>query len=47
MSDVNPVSKEVESFNKRTLKKTNTEEKNHLPTKEEIEQEKKALNDGK
>uniref|UniRef100_A0A3B3SXP3 Thymosin beta 1 n=1 Tax=Paramormyrops kingsleyae TaxID=1676925 RepID=A0A3B3SXP3_9TELE len=34
MSD-NPVSKEVQTFDKRCLKKTNTAEKNKLPTKEE------------
>ncbi|MCI4379809.1 hypothetical protein PGIGA_G00232630 [Pangasianodon gigas] len=41
MSD-NPVKQEVQNFDKRCLKKTNTEEKNTLPTKEDIEQEKKA-----
>ncbi|XP_048839601.1 thymosin beta-a-like [Brienomyrus brachyistius] len=40
MSD-NPVSKEVQTFDKKCLKKTNTAEKNKLPTKEDIEQEKK------
>lgn len=34
MSDSNPVNQEVEQFNKQKLKKTNTQEKNHLPTKE-------------
>lgn len=34
MSDANPVNQEVEQFNKKQLKKTNTQEKNHLPTKE-------------
>ncbi|XP_013861490.1 thymosin beta-a [Austrofundulus limnaeus] len=47
MSDANPVNEEVEHFNKKQLKKTNTQEKNHLPTKEEIEEEKKAMKDGK
>uniref|UniRef100_A0A3Q3ADU7 Thymosin beta 1 n=1 Tax=Kryptolebias marmoratus TaxID=37003 RepID=A0A3Q3ADU7_KRYMA len=42
MSDHNPVNEEVEKFNKQKLKKTNTEEKNCLPTKE-IEEEKKAM----
>uniref|UniRef100_A0A672KCG2 Thymosin beta 1 n=1 Tax=Sinocyclocheilus grahami TaxID=75366 RepID=A0A672KCG2_SINGR len=32
MSD-NPVNEEVQQFDKRCLKKTNTEEKNTLPTK--------------
>ncbi|XP_014856649.1 thymosin beta 1 isoform X1 [Poecilia latipinna] len=34
MGDNNPVNQEVEQFNKQKLKKTNTEEKNRLPTKE-------------
>uniref|UniRef100_A0A3Q3QF41 Thymosin beta n=1 Tax=Monopterus albus TaxID=43700 RepID=A0A3Q3QF41_MONAL len=34
MSDNNPVTEEVEKFDKCKLKKTNTNEKNHLPTKE-------------
>ncbi|KAL3972826.1 ubiquitin-conjugating enzyme E2 N [Sarotherodon galilaeus] len=46
MSDSNPVNQEVEQFNKQKLKKTNTQEKNHLPTKEEIEAEKKAMQGG-
>ncbi|XP_054828147.1 thymosin beta-15A homolog [Eublepharis macularius] len=33
---------EVEKFNKKKLKKTNTEEKNMLPSKETIEQEKEC-----
>ncbi|XP_006005968.1 thymosin beta-12-like [Latimeria chalumnae] len=33
---------EVTTFNKQGLKKTETQEKNPLPTKEMIEQEKKA-----
>lgn len=33
MSD-NPVKEEVQKFDKRCLKKTNTEEKNTLPSKE-------------
>uniref|UniRef100_A0A3P8NSZ6 Thymosin beta n=1 Tax=Astatotilapia calliptera TaxID=8154 RepID=A0A3P8NSZ6_ASTCA len=37
MSDSNPVNQEVEQFNKQKLKKTNTQEKNHLPTKEAAE----------
>uniref|UniRef100_A0A3Q2P826 Thymosin beta n=1 Tax=Fundulus heteroclitus TaxID=8078 RepID=A0A3Q2P826_FUNHE len=37
---------QVEQFNKQKLKKTNTEEKNRLPTKEEIEAEKKAIKEG-
>ncbi|KAK2890606.1 hypothetical protein Q8A67_013249 [Cirrhinus molitorella] len=41
MSD-NPVKEEVQNFDKRCLKKTSTAEKNTLPTKEDIEQEKKA-----
>jgi len=32
---------EVESFNKTKLKKTETKEKNPLPSKEELEQAKK------
>uniref|UniRef100_A0A3P9M1R7 Thymosin beta 1 n=2 Tax=Oryzias TaxID=8089 RepID=A0A3P9M1R7_ORYLA len=32
MSDANPVNQELETFNKQKLKKTNTQEKNHLPT---------------
>ncbi|XP_037531832.1 thymosin beta 1 [Nematolebias whitei] len=47
MSDPNPVNQEVETFNKQKLKKTDTEEKNHLPTKEEIEAEKKAMKEDK
>ncbi|KAM9470365.1 thymosin beta 1 [Clarias gariepinus] len=46
MSD-NPVKKEVEKFDKRCLKKTNTEEKNVLPSKDDIDQEKKAAKEGK
>ncbi|KAL4659661.1 Thymosin beta-a-like [Arapaima gigas] len=42
MSDSNPVNQEVQNFDKKCLKKTNTAEKNTLPTKEDIEQEKKA-----
>ncbi|XP_062332674.1 thymosin beta 1 [Osmerus eperlanus] len=42
MSDNNPVKQGVETFDKKCLKKTNTAEKNTLPTKEDIEQEKKA-----
>ncbi|XP_018607124.1 thymosin beta-a-like [Scleropages formosus] len=42
MSDSNPVNQEVENFDKKCLKKTNTAEKNTLPTKDDIEQEKKA-----
>uniref|UniRef100_A0A3B3BNC8 Thymosin beta n=1 Tax=Oryzias melastigma TaxID=30732 RepID=A0A3B3BNC8_ORYME len=38
MSDRTPVKQEVESFNKQKLKKTNTQEKNHLPTQEEMKQ---------
>uniref|UniRef100_A0ACB8FYP5 Uncharacterized protein n=1 Tax=Sphaerodactylus townsendi TaxID=933632 RepID=A0ACB8FYP5_9SAUR len=33
---------EVEKFDKKKLKKTNTEEKNTLPSKETIEQEKEC-----
>ncbi|XP_054594934.1 thymosin beta 1 [Nothobranchius furzeri] len=43
MGDSNPVNEEVENFNKKKLKKTNTQEKTRLPTKEEIEEEKKAM----
>ncbi|XP_043982486.1 thymosin beta 1 isoform X1 [Gambusia affinis] len=46
MGDNNPVNQEVEQFNKQKLKKTNTAEKNRLPTKEEIEEEKKAMKEG-
>ncbi|KAF4105317.1 hypothetical protein G5714_014648 [Onychostoma macrolepis] len=46
MSD-NPVKEEVQKFDKKCLKKTNTAEKNTLPTKEDIEQEKKAGDGGK
>ncbi|XP_066571442.1 thymosin beta 1 [Amia ocellicauda] len=41
MSDNNPVNEEVQNFDKKCLKKANTKEKNPLPTKEDIEQEKK------
>lgn len=41
MSDKPDVS-EVTTFDKTKLKKTETQEKNPLPTKETIEQEKKA-----
>uniref|UniRef100_A0A3Q2DGB8 Thymosin beta n=1 Tax=Cyprinodon variegatus TaxID=28743 RepID=A0A3Q2DGB8_CYPVA len=37
---------EVEKFNKQKLKKTNTQEKNMLPTKEDIEKEKMAMKEG-
>jgi thymosin beta 4 len=40
MSD-KPDLAEVESFDKTKLKKTETKEKNPLPTKEELEQAKK------
>ncbi|XP_026135598.1 thymosin beta-a [Carassius auratus] len=46
MSD-NPVKEEVKQFDKKCLKKTNTAEKNSLPTKEDIEQEKKAAGEAK
>ncbi|KAK5607311.1 hypothetical protein CRENBAI_000995 [Crenichthys baileyi] len=46
MGDCNPVNQEVEHFNKQKLRKTSTQEKNHLPTKEEIEEEKKAIKEG-
>ncbi|PWA23589.1 hypothetical protein CCH79_00005881 [Gambusia affinis] len=36
MGDNNPVNQEVEQFNKQKLKKTNTAEKNRLPTKEVV-----------
>ncbi|KPP57736.1 Thymosin beta-a-like [Scleropages formosus] len=42
MSDSNPVKQEVQNFDKKCLKKTTTAEKNTLPTKEDIEQEKRA-----
>uniref|UniRef100_A0AAZ3P9Z5 Thymosin beta 1 n=1 Tax=Oncorhynchus tshawytscha TaxID=74940 RepID=A0AAZ3P9Z5_ONCTS len=42
MGDNNPVKQGVETFDKKCLKKTSTAEKNTLPTKEDIEQEKKA-----
>uniref|UniRef100_A0A3B1JF56 Thymosin beta n=1 Tax=Astyanax mexicanus TaxID=7994 RepID=A0A3B1JF56_ASTMX len=45
MSD-HPVKQEVQNFDKKCLKKTNTAEKNTLPTKE-IEQEKKAAETSK
>ncbi|XP_053329676.1 thymosin beta-15A homolog [Spea bombifrons] len=41
MSD-KPDLSEVEKFDHRKLRKTNTEEKNTLPSKETIEQEKEA-----
>ncbi|XP_061090898.1 thymosin beta-11 [Conger conger] len=41
MSD-KPDLEEVTKFDKTKLKKTETQEKNPLPTKETIEQEKKA-----
>ncbi|KAG5845273.1 hypothetical protein ANANG_G00137030 [Anguilla anguilla] len=40
MSDPKPDISEVTSFDKTKLKKTETSEKNTLPTKETIEQEK-------
>uniref|UniRef100_A0A673K754 Thymosin beta-a n=1 Tax=Sinocyclocheilus rhinocerous TaxID=307959 RepID=A0A673K754_9TELE len=46
MSD-NPVKEEVQQFDKRCLKKTNTAEKNTLPTKEDIEKEKAAADGAK
>ena len=45
MSD-NPVTEEVEKFNRKSLKKVETQEKNFLPTTEIIEQEKKANTEG-
>lgn len=39
-----PDLKEIDSFDKSKLKKTETQEKNPLPTKEEIEQEKQGFN---
>ncbi|XP_050928177.1 thymosin beta 1 [Lates calcarifer] len=47
MGDSNPVNQEVEQFNKQQLRKTETREKIHKPTKEEIEEEKKAMKDEK
>ncbi|KAL2077570.1 hypothetical protein ACEWY4_027074 [Coilia grayii] len=41
MSDNNPVTEEVQKFDKKCLKKTETAEKNYLPTKEDLELEKK------
>ncbi|MEE6509474.1 hypothetical protein FKM82_026310 [Ascaphus truei] len=41
MSD-KPSMSEVEDFDHRKLRKTNTEEKNTLPSKETIQQEKEA-----
>jgi len=41
MSD-KPDMAEVENFDKTKLKKTETKEKNPLPTKEELEKERKA-----
>ncbi|XP_077780677.1 uncharacterized protein LOC114591306 isoform X1 [Podarcis muralis] len=43
MSD-KPDFAEIETFDKTKLKKTETREKNPLPTKETIEQEKKSKN---
>nr|AUC65345.1 thymosin beta-4 [Trachinotus ovatus] len=40
MSDNKPDISDVTSFDKTKLKKTETQEKNTLPTKETIEQEK-------
>merc|ERR1711931_264578 len=39
----NPVTDEVKDFNRKSLKKTETKEKNPLPTKEVIEAEKKEV----
>ncbi|XP_062380464.1 thymosin beta 1 [Sardina pilchardus] len=47
MSDNNPVSQEVQSFDKKGLKKTTTAEKNTLPTSADIEAEKKAAAESK
>ncbi|XP_012686589.1 thymosin beta 1 [Clupea harengus] len=47
MSDNNPVKQEVQTFDKKCLKKTSTAEKNNLPTKEDIEAEKKAVAESK
>ncbi|CAF99098.1 unnamed protein product [Tetraodon nigroviridis] len=46
MSD-NPVKQEVENFNRRSLKKTETKMNTSLPTKEDIEQEKQAQKEQK
>jgi len=40
--DLSKMDEEIEKFNKSGLKKTKTQEKNPLPTKEELEAEKKA-----
>jgi len=47
MSDDNPVKEEVQGFDKRVLRKTSTKEKAQLPTKEDIEAEKKAIKEQK
>ncbi|XP_044061524.1 thymosin beta 1 [Siniperca chuatsi] len=47
MSDKQEVIQEVKTFNRGSLKKSNTEEKNHIPTQQEIEEEKKAIKEGK
>ncbi|XP_028316265.1 thymosin beta 1 [Gouania willdenowi] len=46
MSDALPVTEELTQFNKGKLKKTNTKEKNILPTKDDIAQEKKEKGQG-
>ncbi|XP_070692986.1 thymosin beta 1 [Pempheris klunzingeri] len=43
----NPVTTEVEKFDKKCLKKTETKEKNTLPTQAEIEEEKKCAQEQK
>ncbi|XP_038556257.1 thymosin beta 1 [Micropterus salmoides] len=47
MSDKQEVIQQVEKFDKGKLKKSNTEEKNYIPTQQEIEEEKKAMKEGK
>ncbi|XP_031708056.1 thymosin beta-12-like [Anarhichas minor] len=44
MSDAKPDVSEVSSFDKSKLKKTETQEKNPLPTQDVIEQEKASEN---
>ncbi|XP_041111681.1 thymosin beta-15A homolog [Polyodon spathula] len=47
MSDKPVIKEDVEKFNKKSLKKINTAEKNTLPSQETIEQEKKLNAEGR
>ncbi|XP_034759485.1 thymosin beta-like [Acipenser ruthenus] len=47
MSDKPVIKEDVEKFNKKSLKRVSTSEKNTLPNQETIEQEKKLNAEGR